>query len=44
VEVLERIDTPEARKLLKELAKGNPEALLTEQAKAALERMERREK
>jgi hypothetical protein len=39
VEVLERIGTSEARDIIKKLAAGKPEALLTEAAKAALERM-----
>ncbi len=39
VEVLEMVATPEARKLLAELAKGAAEADLTRQAKAALERL-----
>jgi HEAT repeat protein len=36
VEILERINTPEATELLKKLAKGEPEAVLTREAKAAL--------
>jgi WD40 repeat protein len=39
VEVLESIGTPEARKALKRLAGGEAKALLTRQAKAALERL-----
>jgi RNA polymerase sigma factor (sigma-70 family) len=39
VEVLEHIGTPEARELLKKLAEGAPEAHLTREAKAALERL-----
>jgi HEAT repeat protein len=39
VEVLERIGTPEARHLLETLAKGAPEARLTREARAALERL-----
>jgi hypothetical protein len=39
VEVLERIGTPEARRLLGELAEGAPEARLTREAKASLERL-----
>jgi hypothetical protein len=39
VEVLERIATPEARSVLEALAKGLPEARLTEEAKAALKRL-----
>jgi hypothetical protein len=42
VEVLEYMATPKARQLLAELAKGTPEARLTREAKAALERLERR--
>jgi RNA polymerase sigma factor (sigma-70 family) len=38
VEVLERIGTPQARQLLEKLAGGAPEAWLTNEAKAALER------
>jgi hypothetical protein len=41
VEVLEMVGTPEARKVLGELAKGAPEAELTRQAKAALDRLGR---
>jgi hypothetical protein len=39
VEVLERIGTPEARKLLEEVAGGAKEARLTREARAALERL-----
>ena len=39
LEVLERVSTPEAKKLLAELAKGAPEAWLTREAKAALDRI-----
>jgi hypothetical protein len=39
LEVLEAIGTPEARSVLKRLAGGEPEASLTCEAKAALERM-----
>jgi hypothetical protein len=39
LELLERIATEDARKLLAELAKGAPEAALTVEAKAALERV-----
>ena len=42
VEVLEHIATPEARQLLQKLADGAPEARLTREAKAALERMKRK--
>jgi len=38
VEVLERIGTPEARRLLTTYAKGAPAALLTTVAEAALKR------
>jgi WD40 repeat protein len=39
VEVLEQIGTPEAQELLAMVAKGAPEAQLTQDAKAALERL-----
>jgi WD40 repeat protein len=39
IEVLEHIATPEARKLLSDLASGMPEARLTQDAKASLERL-----
>ncbi len=39
VEVLERIATPDARQLLESLAKGAPEAWLTQDAKRSLERL-----
>jgi hypothetical protein len=42
VEVLERIGTPQARRLLEKLARGAAEAWLTYDAKAALERSKRR--
>ncbi len=42
VEVLERIGTPEARRLLKELASAAPGARLTREARASLERLARR--
>ncbi len=42
VEVLERIGNTEARELLATLAKGDPEARLTREVKAALERLARR--
>jgi hypothetical protein len=42
LEVLEGIDTPEARKVLEELARGAPEAALTREAKASLERLAKR--
>jgi hypothetical protein len=41
-EVLEQIGTPEAKALLEKLAKGAPEARLTQEAKASLQRMARR--
>jgi RNA polymerase sigma factor (sigma-70 family) len=41
VEVLEHINTPEARQVLAGLARGAPEAWLTQEAKAALERLAR---
>lgn len=41
VELLERIGTPEAAAILKTLAGGLPEARLTRDAKASLERLER---
>src|SRR5262249_55322438 len=42
VEVLDFIGTPEAQEVLKTLSKGAPEARLTQEAKAALERLGRR--
>jgi hypothetical protein len=42
VEVLEMAATPAARKLLGELAKGTPDARLTQDAAAALARLEKR--
>jgi WD40 repeat protein len=42
VEVLERIGSPEAKPLLEMLAKGAPEARLTREAEAALQRLARR--
>ncbi|HMF11891.1 MAG TPA: hypothetical protein VKE94_06275, partial [Gemmataceae bacterium] len=42
VELLEHVATHEARGLLESLAKGAPEARLTREAKAALERLARR--
>jgi hypothetical protein len=41
-EVLEHLGTPQAKELLEKLAKGAPEAKLTREAKAALERLSRR--
>jgi RNA polymerase sigma factor (sigma-70 family) len=43
VEVLERLGTPEARKVLEELAKGTPEAHQTQEATASLHRLARRQ-
>ncbi|MBY0524228.1 MAG: tetratricopeptide repeat protein, partial [Gemmataceae bacterium] len=42
VEVLEKIGTPDAQAILRTLAKGAEDARLTQDAKAALERLERR--
>jgi len=42
VEVLEAVATPEARRVLEDLATGGREARLTREAKAALERLKRR--
>jgi hypothetical protein len=42
VEVLEMIATPEARQLLQSLSKGSADARLTREAKASLERLDRR--
>jgi hypothetical protein len=42
VEVLERIGTPEARRLLQALAGGAPDARLTREARASLVRLTRR--
>jgi hypothetical protein len=42
VEVLERIGSADARKLLSELASGAPDAITTREAKQALERIGRR--
>ena len=41
VEVLERVETEEARRVLEAMAKGVPEARLTREAKAALSRLEK---
>jgi hypothetical protein len=41
VEVLEQAGTPEARRLLESLARGDPQARLTREAKACLERLAR---
>ncbi|HMC63737.1 MAG TPA: hypothetical protein VKI65_02250 [Gemmataceae bacterium] len=40
--VLEYIGTPEARKVLARVAQGAPEARLTQEAKASLERLAKR--
>jgi RNA polymerase sigma factor (sigma-70 family) len=42
VEILEHLDTPKAREILESLAKGEPEARVTDAAKASLERVTRR--
>jgi hypothetical protein len=42
IEVLEQIGTPKARQVLRRLANGAPEAQLTREAKASLERLARR--
>jgi RNA polymerase sigma factor (sigma-70 family) len=42
VEVFEHVGTPQARELLAALARGAPEARLTQEAKASLERLARR--
>jgi hypothetical protein len=42
IRVLERIGTPDAQKLLQKLAQGAPEARLTQEAKASLERLAHR--
>jgi WD40 repeat protein len=44
LEILERIGTAEARQVLAALAEGDPGAALTQQAQAALERLQRRDK
>jgi WD40 repeat protein len=41
VQTLEAIGSPEARQLLRTLAEGHPEALLTQEARGALARLER---
>lgn len=43
IEALEHIATPEARQLFQKLADGAPEARLTREAKASLQRLARRE-
>jgi hypothetical protein len=42
IEVLEHIGTPEAKQILQTLAEGAPEARLTQEAKASLERLAKR--
>jgi hypothetical protein len=42
LEVLEVINTPEARRFLNELSKGSPAAHLTQEAQASIERLTRR--
>ena len=42
LEALEQAGTPEAKKLLGELARGAPDTWLTREAKATLERLARR--
>ena len=42
LEVLERIGTPGAEKVLREIARGAPQARLTQEANASLERLSRR--
>lgn len=42
VEVLERLATSEAGQVLQTLAKGNPQARLTQEAAAALQRLAKR--
>jgi hypothetical protein len=44
IEVLERIGSPDARKLLRSVADWAPEAPLTSQARASLKRLESSEK
>jgi WD40 repeat protein len=41
IEVLEQIASPEARRVLESLAAGSPDARMTREAKAALQRLER---
>jgi hypothetical protein len=41
VEILENIGTQEARRILKLLASGVPDAILTQEAAASLERLDR---
>ena len=42
IALLEHLATPEARKILRRLAEGEPEARQTKEAKAALERLDKR--
>jgi hypothetical protein len=42
IEVLEQIETPEARKVLHQVAKGAPEARITVEAKGSLQRLTNR--
>jgi WD40 repeat protein len=42
IEVLEHISTPEAKQILQTLATGTPEARLTQEARASLERLAKR--
>jgi hypothetical protein len=42
IEVLERTGTPKARGVLAALSRGAPDALLTREAKASLDRLNRR--
>jgi hypothetical protein len=42
VEILEKIGSPQARALLAALARGTPEARMTQEVKASLQRLERR--
>ncbi|HLN33227.1 MAG TPA: sigma-70 family RNA polymerase sigma factor [Gemmataceae bacterium] len=44
IELLEWIDTPEARRLMERIAQGASEARLTQEAKASLERLRERER
>ena len=43
VEALEYMNTPEARRVLQATSEGEPEARLTREAKAALERLSKRQ-
>jgi hypothetical protein len=42
VEILERIGTPDARRVLEALAKGAAQARLTQEARATLQRLAKR--